>query len=62
VKIRLMGTPDECAAAVTAIKGADGLRVLEVSRPVRNRGDSRQVRVYIEARETRAGDMTGRIR
>lgn len=49
MKIRLMGSQEECAAAVDALRGNPGLAILEVSAPYPNRRDSRQVRVYVEA-------------
>lgn len=49
MKIRLMGLPAEVDQAVTILNDADSLDVLEVSDPYPNRGDSRMVRVYIEA-------------
>jgi hypothetical protein len=49
MKIRLMGLPAEITQAATVLNGADSLDVLEVSGPYPNRGDSRMVRVYIEA-------------
>jgi hypothetical protein len=49
MKIRLMGLPAEITQAVTVLNEADSLDVLEVSGPHPNRGDSRMVRVYIEA-------------
>ncbi len=50
MKIRLMGTGEECAAAVDALRAAPGLTVIEVSTAYPNRGGSAQVRVYVEAR------------
>lgn len=47
MKIRLMGTEQECDAAVRALTVL--LNLIEVSRPYSNRGDSSQVRVYVEA-------------
>jgi hypothetical protein len=49
MKIRIMGLPAEVAQAVKAFTDADSLDVIEVSDPYPNRGDSRMVRVYIEA-------------
>ena len=49
VKIRLTGLPPEVDQAVNALSDAQALDVIEVSSPYPNRGDSRQVRVYIEA-------------
>jgi hypothetical protein len=51
VKLRLMGTEAECARAVFLLRyGPPDLEVVEVNGPYPNRGDSRQVRVYLEAR------------
>ncbi|MFG2056664.1 hypothetical protein ACGFI9_21840 [Micromonospora sp. NPDC048930] len=50
MRIRLMGTGDECGAAVDALRAAPGLTILEVSTAYPNRGSSDQVRVYVEAR------------
>lgn len=47
MKIRIMGTPRECDDAVKVLRLA--FNVLEVSSPRPNRGDSRLVRVYVEA-------------
>lgn len=58
MKIRLMGTGEECATAVTALRAAPGLTVLEVSTAYPNRGDSGLVRVYIEARTGRIPSFT----
>lgn len=49
VKIRLMGLPMEVAAALTTIREAPGLAVVSVDGPYLNRGDSREVRVYMLA-------------
>lgn len=46
MKIRLMGTPDECAAAVDALRAAFDLH--EVSGFYPNRGDSKLGRVYVD--------------
>jgi hypothetical protein len=54
VKIRLTGTAGESAAVVELLRAIDGLAVVEVSGAYANRGESRQVRVYVEAR----GDET----
>ncbi|MFE9099773.1 hypothetical protein [Actinomadura geliboluensis] len=48
MKIRLMDLPEEIDAWVEALRSA--FDVVEVSRPIPNRGDSRQVRVYVEIR------------
>lgn len=47
MKIRIMGTPQECADTVKVLRLA--FNVLEVSSPRANRGDSQLVRVYVEA-------------
>ncbi|NJP33711.1 hypothetical protein [Micromonospora thermarum] len=49
MKIRLMGLQEECEAALHELRTAPRLAILEVSGPYPNRGDSRQVRVYVEA-------------
>jgi hypothetical protein len=50
MKIRITGLPEETTQAVKAITANRELDVIEVSEPRPNRGDSRMVRVYIEAR------------
>ena len=49
MKIRLSGLPAEINQAVSILTGTPALDVIEVSSPYPNRGDSRIVRVYIEA-------------
>jgi hypothetical protein len=49
MKIRLMGLPAEVTPIVRALQQTDALEVIQVDGPYPNRGDSRQVRVYIEA-------------
>ncbi len=49
MKIRLMGLPTEVTPAVEALQQTEALDVLQVDGPYPNRGDSRLVRVYIEA-------------
>lgn len=49
MKLRLMGSPQECGAAVALLHQLPGLRLTEVSRPYPNRNDPQQVRVYVEA-------------
>ena len=49
MKIRLMGLPAEAGQAVTSICDAKVFDVIQVDGPYPNRGDSRMVRVYIEA-------------
>jgi hypothetical protein len=49
MKLRLQGTPVECAKLCFLLRhGPRDLDVVEVSPPYSNRGDSRQVRVYLE--------------
>jgi hypothetical protein len=51
MKLRLTGTEAECARLTFLLRyGPPDLKVVEVSPPYPNRGDSRQVRVYLEAR------------
>jgi rRNA processing protein Krr1/Pno1 len=49
MKIRLSGLPAEIDQAVSILNDAQALDVIEVSNPYPNGGDSRIVRVYIEA-------------
>ena len=49
MNIRIMGLPAEVTLAVQALNDAHSLDLIEVSDPYLNRGDSRLVRVYIEA-------------
>lgn len=49
MKIRIMGLPAEITQVTAILNRADSLDVIEVSDPYPNRGDSRLVRVYIEA-------------
>lgn len=48
MNIRLMGQDEECQAAITALKTV--FHVIEVNGPYSNRGDSKQVRYFIESR------------
>ncbi|MGW3351720.1 hypothetical protein ACWDA3_51210 [Nonomuraea rubra] len=48
MKIRLTGLPEEIEQVTTRLR--DVLDVLEVSAPYPCRGESRQVRVYLEVR------------
>jgi hypothetical protein len=49
MKVRLQGTPAECAKLTFLLRfGPPELRVVEVSQPYANRSDSGQVRVYLE--------------
>jgi len=50
VKIRLWGTEKECRAAAKRLMRTPGLLVLSVSEARADRGASRLVRVYVEAR------------
>ena len=50
MKIRITGLPAEITPVIKALTDADSLDVIEVSDPYPNRGGSRTVRVYIEAR------------
>ena len=51
MKLRLMGTEAECARLTFLLRfGPPDLDVVEVSPPYPNRGDNRQVRVYVEVR------------
>ena len=50
VKIRLTGLPAEIEPVLTQIQEARTLDVIQVDGPYPNRGNSRMVRVYIEAR------------
>jgi hypothetical protein len=51
MSIRLMGLEEECQAAITALKTV--FHVVEVSGPYPNRGDSGQVRYFVETRGLR---------
>jgi hypothetical protein len=48
VKVRLMGTEQECAAAAARLAADPGFTVLEQSAPYPNRAPSELVRVYLE--------------
>ena len=48
MKLRLLGLPDECTATLAVLR--EHLDVVEVDGPYPNRGDSRQVRMYVEIR------------
>jgi hypothetical protein len=48
MKIRIIGPPEEAEQATDLI--ANALDVIEVSQPYPCRGNSRNVRIYIEAR------------
>jgi hypothetical protein len=51
MKIRVTGTEAECAKLAFLLRyGPPDLEVVEVSSLYPNRGDSRQVRVYLEVR------------
>ena len=49
MNIRIMGLPAEITPVIQALTDADGLEVIQVSEPYPNRGDSRMVRVYLQA-------------
>jgi hypothetical protein len=54
VKVRLMGTAAECARLAFLLRfGPPELEVLQVDGPYPNRGNSRQVRAYLELRLAR---------
>ena len=54
MKVRLMGTEDECARLAFLLRfGPSELQVLQVDGPYPNRGASRQVRAYLELRLAR---------
>jgi hypothetical protein len=49
--VRLVGTEAECARLVFLLRyGPPDLEVIQVSPPYPNRGDTKQVRVYLELR------------
>ncbi len=50
MKIRLMGLPAEVTPIVKALQQTEALDVIQVDGPYPNRGDSRMIRIYIEAR------------
>ncbi len=50
MKIRLMGLPAEIGPVLTQLQETRNLDVTHVDGPYPNRGNSRMVRVYIEAR------------
>jgi hypothetical protein len=50
MKIRLMGLPAEVESTLTEIQETRTLDVIQVDGPYPNRGNSRMVRVYIEAK------------
>jgi hypothetical protein len=49
MKLRITGLPDEVESAVEILAKLAMFQVLEVSDPYPNRGNSRMVRVYLEA-------------
>jgi len=58
MKIRLTGLPAEIGQAIKALRDLPGLEVIQADGPYPNRGDSRMVRIYIEARLSgRVGDV-----
>jgi hypothetical protein len=56
VRIRLHGTPEECHTVAAALHRLDSLDVVSRSDPYPDRGDSRLVRVYVEARLRAVGE------
>lgn len=48
MRIRLTGTPAECAAMVTLLRGTNAVAVNDVSGPYPNRGDTSRARVYLD--------------
>ena len=50
MKIRLTGLPAELGQAIKALRDIPDLDVIQVDGPYPNRGDSRMVRMYIQAR------------
>jgi hypothetical protein len=61
MKVRLQGTPAECARVCFLLRyGPPDLAVIEVSPPYPNRGDSAQVRVYLEARVLEVNPLVDR--
>jgi hypothetical protein len=57
MKIRLMGLPAEVNSALNVIQETPALDVTQVDGPYPNRGNSRMVRVYIDA-QLRADSRT----
>ena len=58
MKIRLMGLPAEVNSTLKVIQETGTLDVIQVDGPYPNRGDSRMVRIYLEA-QLRADSRTG---
>jgi hypothetical protein len=56
MKIRIMGLPAEVTTIIQALNDTGSLDLIEVSEPYPNRGDSRMVRVYIEAQPRSANE------
>lgn len=50
MKLRLMGTADECMAVLLALRTLPGLDLVDVAGPYPNRPPSRLVRLYLDAR------------
>jgi hypothetical protein len=48
VKIRLMGSEQECTALAALLQTTPGLHVADISRPYPNRDDPAKVRIYID--------------
>lgn len=59
MKVRLMGLPGECGHVVDVLRDNPDVEVVEVSPARPNRGDSQQVRVYIDLRIRRPTDKAG---
>jgi hypothetical protein len=58
MKIRMTGLPAEIDQAIKALRDIPDLDVIQADSPYPNRGDSRMVRMYIEARLSgRDGDV-----
>jgi hypothetical protein len=60
MKIRLMGLPSEITTVIQALHDTGALDLTEVSDPYPNRGDSRLVRVYIQAQPRAITPVTSR--
>ncbi|MGH3218634.1 MAG: hypothetical protein ACRDPY_07975 [Streptosporangiaceae bacterium] len=58
MKIRFTGLADEIQPVIDALQETAILDVLEINGPYPNRGDSRMVRVYLEARPPRSCSRT----
>ena len=58
MKLRLHGTPAECAAATERLRRTPGLHVQDQSRPYPDRGGE-LVRVYLPSTSTQPGSGEG---